>query len=49
MLVNDGTFEGTETFRAKLTAVSSNVQIGPNADSVVTIADEEDGMFNNNF
>ena len=46
VLVNDGTFEGKETFNAKLTAVSSNVQIGPNADSVVTITDQEDGMYN---
>ncbi len=44
ILVNDGTFEGKETFSAKLTAVSSNVQIGTNADSVVTITDEKDGM-----
>jgi hypothetical protein len=43
--VNDGTFEGKETFSAKLTAVSSNVQIGTNADSVVTITDEKDGMY----
>ena len=45
VLVNDGTFEGKETFVAKLTAVSSNVQIGANADSVVTIVDGEDGMY----
>ena len=45
VLVNDGTFEGKETFVAKLTAVSSNVQTGANADSVVTIVDEEDGMY----
>lgn len=44
--MNDGTFEGKETFSAKLTAVSSNIQIGPNADSVVTITDQEDGMYN---
>lgn len=43
-LVNDGTFEGKETFSAKLTAVSSNVQIGAYADSVVTIVDDKDGM-----
>lgn len=45
VLVNDDTFEGKETFVAKLTAVSSNVQIGAIADSVVTIVDEEDGMY----
>ena len=44
MLVNDGTFEGKETFSAKLIAVSSNVQIGAYADSVVTIVDDKDGM-----
>ena len=44
-LVNDVTFEGMETFIAKLTAVSSNVQIGANAESVVVILDEEDGMY----
>ena len=43
-LVNDGTFEGKETFSAKLTAVSSNVQIGAYADSVVIIVDDKDGM-----
>ena len=49
MLVNDGIFEGKEKFNAKLTAASSNIQIGPNADSNVTITDQEDGMYNNIF
>lgn len=44
-LVDDITLEGNEAFIVKLTAVSSNVLIGSNAESVVVILDEEDGMY----